>query len=216
MSKNSILIVLFLSLFSPCLKAQYYDLYFDRAMDKIDILQYTGTGYGNTQQEAMENAFMDLSVKLGVAVSSSTSVSYVNGEKQVKHSANISTELCVPRDMVDTNVDKEGRKSYYVEAVLKVKDYILDCERRLADSEKYTAEYIAKTRPKIEESTAFRIGMLQYRKKVLDCPIYLNFDGKETMKRIAYCDRNIEYLKRYLGDLDPMLILDESLEILKM
>lgn len=212
--KKSAIFILF-TLFSLSSHAQYYDLYFDRAMETIDIEQYRGVGFAATQKEAMETAFSDLSVKLGAEVWSSTTVSYSNGEKKVNTETRVDASLSIPRDMLDTEVYDQGKHGYYVEVVLKVKDYILDCERRLSDSERYTAEYISKNHPGIEESTALRIGMLQYRRKVLNSPIYLNFDGKETMKRIAYCDRNIEYLRQYLGDTEPMLVLDESLEFIQ-
>ena len=206
------LAALFLLIFPLSLNAQYYDYYYDRAMD-IDLSDFSGTGYGSTQEEATENAFMDLSMMLGVQVWSSTTVSYIGGKKTVNTSTSVTSKLSVPRGMVQTEVHQLSRKRYCVYAELKVKEYILDCERRMADCEKYT--YQAQEKYDGDRWASLAYSMLGYWRSILDTPIYWSFDPKKTKERLESIDSQMRGFRLYYKNLVPGVILDESLEIVQ-
>ena len=214
--KNSAIFIIF-ALFPLTFKAQGYDPEYDyyvRAM-KLNLSDFTGVGYGSTQEEATDNAFMDLSVKLGVEVRSSTTVSYINGKKTVAASTSVDTKLSVPRGMVDTRVEHPKRKEYAVEATLKVKEYILDCERRMADCERYT--FKAQGKYDAERWTALGYGLLGYWRSILDTPLYWNFDPKKTRERLEDIDFQMKEFHSFFkkDHFEPGVILDESLEIVQ-
>ena len=213
--KKSAIFILF-ALFSLTSGAQgskpVYVSYYDRAMD-LNLSDFTGIGYGTTQEEAMDNAFMDLSVKLGVEVRTSTSVSYIDGKKTVTTSTSVDSRLFVPRGAVETCVEHPKRKEYVVEAVLKVKEYILDCERRMADCERYTI--LAQEKYDAKRWAGLAYESLAYNRSILDTPLYWNFDRAKTKQRLESIDRQMASFRKECGDfLVPGIILDESLEII--
>ena len=197
-----------------------YHVELNRIKD-LDLSDFTGTGYGNNQEEATDNALRDLSIKLGVEVLTSSSYSYINGEKTTTDRTKITAGLVIPRGMVETEIYRPERKMYRVEVVLKVKEYILDCERRIIESEIYFDNAESRNLFSSKRRTSLVYYQMKYQRKILDTPIYWNFDREDTKVRVDNLNRQIlsfeqNYFNpkssRYVGPPIPGVIIDSSLQ----
>ena len=197
-----------------------YNVEIDR-ITNLDLSDFTGTGYGKNQEEATDNALRDLSIKLGVEVLTSFSYSYVNGEKAIANQTKVTAGLVVPRGMVETEICRPERKMYCVEVVLKVKEYILDCERRIAECEMYYHNAQDRNLYPLERWLSLSYYKMKYKRKILDTPIYWNFDRERTRLRVENIDSSIRYFEQewfnpksraYIGPPIPGVIIDSSLE----
>ena len=209
-----IILLSFISLVSyGQIEGYYYDVEYDRIASR-NLPDFSGIGYGKTQEEATDNALRDLSIKMGVEVFVSSSYSYLNGEKTVTNQTRVTAGLVIPRGMVETEVERQKRKLYRVDVVLKVKEYILDCERRIVNTDIYLDNAQSRGLCTPDEYTSLCYNLLKYHRSILDTPIYWAFDREDTRIRLENINRQITYFEKYADTpLVPGVILDSSLEV---